>query len=98
QIDPESSDLPMRRDSIPGRREAFQDFSFEVRLPALFLLFQSAHQARGILRMLNQLSPKVVCFQVVVWTERMNDPHLVSSAASGDIKTLFEQFLIAQRE
>ncbi len=28
----------------------------------------------------------------------MNDPHLVASAAGGDVKTLFEQFLIPQRE
>src|SRR5882724_1780242 len=48
--------------------------------------------------MLNQLPPKVVRFQVVVRTERMNDPHLVSGAASGDIEALFEEFLIPQRE
>src|SRR5258707_14372632 len=28
----------------------------------------------------------------------MHDPHLVSCAAGGDIKTLLEEFLIAQRE
>jgi hypothetical protein len=28
----------------------------------------------------------------------MNDPHLISGAASGDIKPLFEKFLIPQRQ
>jgi hypothetical protein len=28
----------------------------------------------------------------------MNDPHLIAGAASGDIKTLFEEFLIPQGE
>src|SRR5229473_103637 len=70
----------------------------EIRLRALFFLFQRAHEARGVFRMLNQLPAKVVRFQVVVGTERMNDPHLVAGAAGGDIKTLFEEFLIPQRE
>ena len=38
---------------------------------------------------------KVVGFQIVVRSERMNDPHLVTSAASGDVETLFEKFLIS---
>jgi len=48
--------------------------------------------------MLNQLPAKVVRFQIVVRTGRMNDPHLISGAASGDIEALFEKFLIPQRK
>jgi len=64
----------------------------------LFLLFQCAHQTRRIFRMLNQLAAKVVGFQVVVRTERMDNPHLVAGAAGRDIEALLEKFLIAQRE
>src|SRR5882672_1935741 len=38
QIDSKGSKLPVRGDLIPRRRETFHDFSFEVRLRALFLL------------------------------------------------------------
>src|SRR3981189_461909 len=48
--------------------------------------------------MLNQLAAKGVRFQVDVRAEGMNDPHLVACAAGSDIETLFEKFLIAQRE
>src|SRR4029077_18215243 len=48
--------------------------------------------------MLNQLPAQIVCFQVVVRTERMNDPHLVAGAASGNVEALFEEFLIPQRK
>jgi len=48
--------------------------------------------------MLDQLPAEVVRFQVVLRVERMNDPHLIAGAASRDVETLFEEFLVAQGE
>src|SRR5579863_6194720 len=74
------------------------DFSFEGRLRAFFFLFQGAHEPRGVFGVLNQLPAKVVRLQIVVRTERMDDPHLVSGPAGGDIEALFEEFLIPKRK
>ena len=88
----------MRRHAISRRHEPFHYFALETRLRPFFLFFQSPHQSRRVFRMLDQLTAKVVRFQIVLRTERMNNPHLVTGAAGSDIKTLFEEFLIAQGE
>ncbi len=98
QIDAERSNLPVRSNAIAGRGQALHHFSFEVGLRPLFLLLQDTHETSRIFRMLNQLAAKVVRFQVNVRAEGVNDPHLVACAAGSDIETLFEKFLIAQRE
>src|ERR1700741_1118275 len=48
--------------------------------------------------MLNQLPAQIIGFQVVLRTERMDDPHLVAGATGCDVKALLEEFLIAQRK
>src|SRR5207245_10782896 len=41
---------------------------------------------------------KVFGLEVVVRAERMDDPHLVTGAAGGDVETLLEKFLVAERK
>src|SRR5437763_965968 len=44
---------------------------------------------------LDKQAAKVLSFQVVVCVERMNDPHVVAGAASGDVEALLEKLLVA---
>jgi len=48
--------------------------------------------------MFDQLAAKIVGLEIVVGTEGVDNPHLVASAAGGDVEALLEQFLIAKRE
>ncbi len=48
--------------------------------------------------MFDQLAAKVVGLEIVVGTEGVDNPHLVTGATGGDVEALLEQFLIAKRE
>src|SRR5712692_10614769 len=98
QVNSKRSHTPLRSNVITGSNKALHDFAFEGGLSALFLLFESAHEAAGILRMFDQLAAKIVGLEIVVGTEGVDNPHLVASAAGGDVEALLEQFLIAKRE
>src|SRR5712692_3334871 len=77
---------------------ALDDFAFESGLSALLLFIERAHEAAGVLRVLNQLAAQVVGLEVIVGTEGVHNQHLVASATGGDVEALLEQFLIAKRE
>ncbi len=44
------------------------------------------------------MAAKIVGLEIVVGIERVDNPHLVASAAGSDVETLFEQFLVAEGE
>src|SRR5215472_5470719 len=46
--------------------------------------------------MFDRLPAQVAGFQVQLGIERMDDPHLVTPAAGGNVEALFEELLIAQ--
>jgi hypothetical protein len=48
--------------------------------------------------MFDELPAKIVGFEVVVGPQRVDNPHLVASAAGGNVEPLFEEFLITQRQ
>src|SRR5207245_2027848 len=98
QVDAKRADTPLRSDAITGGSEPLHDFAFESRLGTLFLFFECAHEAAGILGMLDQLAAKVVSLKVVVGAKRMNNPHLVAGAAGGNVEALREEFLVAEGE
>src|SRR6266478_7212076 len=82
QVDSKRADAPLRGDVITGGGEALHDFAFESGLRALLLFIERAHEAAGVLGMLDQLAAKVVGFEVVVGTEGVDNPHLVAGARS----------------
>ncbi len=88
----------MRSDAITGGAETLHDFAFECGLRALLLFVESAHKAAGILGVLDQLAAKIVRLEVVVGAERVDNPHLVTRAAGGDVEALLEEFLVAEGE
>src|SRR5260370_24110005 len=98
QIDSKRADAPLRSNAITGGAKALHNLAFESGLGALFLFVESAHEAAGILGMLDQLTAQVVGFEVVVGTEGVDNPHLVAGAAGGDVEALLEEFLVAKRE
>src|SRR3981189_2596290 len=98
QVDSKRPDAPLRSNTIAGGAKALHDFALKGGLGALLLFVESAHEAAGILGMLDQLAAKVVGLEVVGGTERGEKPHLVAGAAGGDVEALLEQFLVAERE
>jgi hypothetical protein len=46
----------------------------------------------------DELTAKIVGFEVVVGTQRVDNPHLIAGAAGGDVEALLEEFLVAKRE
>src|SRR5690349_13662876 len=98
QIEAKRSNLPIRRNAISLRSKALHHFAFELRLPALFLFVQAAHQAARVFGVLDQLPTEVVGLQIVVGTQRVYDPHLIARAACRDVESLLEEFLVPQRE
>src|ERR1700682_2346603 len=96
QIDSKSADSPLRSNLITGGRESFHDLTFEGGLGSFLFFFESAHEAAGILRVLDELAAEIVGLEVVTGAKRMDDPHLVAGAAGGHVETLLEQFLIAE--
>src|SRR5260370_36160258 len=97
QIDSKRADAPLRSNAITGGAKALHNLAFESGLGALFLFVESAHEAAGILGMLDQLTAQVVGFEVVVGTEGVDNPHLVAGAAGGDVEALLDEFLVAQK-
>src|SRR5712664_422403 len=98
QVDSKRTHSPLWRNAITGGNEALHDFALEGGLGALLLFFEHAHEAAGILGVLDQLATKVVGLEVVVGTEGVDNPHLVAGAAGGDVEALLEQFLVAEGE
>src|SRR6266478_3333748 len=60
QVDSKRADAPLRGDVIAGGGEALHDFAFESGLRALLLFIERAHEAAGVLGMLDQLAAKIV--------------------------------------
>jgi len=97
-VDSKRAHSPLRSNTIAGGAEALHDFALKGGLRALLLFVERAHEAAGILRVLDQLTAKVVGLEVVVGTERVDNPHLVAGAAGGDVEALLEQLLVAEGE
>src|SRR5260370_41326935 len=81
QIDSKRADAPLGSNAVTGGAEALHNLAFESGLGALFLFIKRAHEAGGILGVLDQLTAQVVGFEVVVGTEGVDNTHLVAGAA-----------------
>jgi len=90
EVDSKRADAPLRSDVIAGGGKALHNLAFEGGLRALLFFIKRAHEAAGVLRVLDQLAAKVVSLEVVIGTEGVDNPHLVASAAGGDIEALLE--------
>ena len=98
EIESERSNFPMRRNAVAGGGEALHYVAFEIGLRAIFFFFQKTHESRGIFGVLDELAAEVVSFQVIVRAKGVDNPHLVPRAAGGNVETLLEEFLIAERQ
>src|SRR5258708_9004182 len=98
QVDSKRTHSPLWSNTIASGNEALHDFALKGGLGALVLFFERAHEAAGILRVFDQLSAKVVTLAVVVGSDGVDNPHLVSRAACSDGEALREQFLVAAGE
>src|SRR5260370_16430810 len=96
QIDSKRADAPLRSNAITGGAKALHNLAFESGLGALFLFVESAHEAAGILGMLDQLTAHGVGFEVVVGTEGRDNPHLVAGAAGADAEPRLAEFLVSK--
>ncbi len=85
----------MRSDVVAGGFQVLHHFAFEGRLQALFFFIEGAHQAAGILGVLDKQAAEVLGLKVVVGAERMDHPHLIARAAGGNVETLLEKLLVA---
>ncbi len=67
QIDSESSNLPVRSDSITLSGKTFHHLTLQGRLRLLLVVvFESAQQMAGIIGMFDQLPPQIAGFEILL--------------------------------